>query len=347
MTPERLLQKEKPRKLVSAFDVSSYWGLEERKIIKRLEEDLKSYAVEQGELPDREKTTHFTWLVENGEVVHPDPEIGPIIDHVKDRTPREKQEKDAFLKIRKFLIEEKPGLIVCWFSPKSPEDKEESYTEGRIIVYSIEEEKGKKIVNLYEFGSRQYSFGQQCRIANQFRGHSQEEYYFPNLDKLRETPILLERVKLRQVVEEVATYPEAWEDIASGRVKARMEEVGQAAIPVANKAVARIIRRENPILVGADIEREIERRISWKISYVGGCPGFSNRAILQMMGVESHGFYQNQYFLTLQIGGSGIRVASVEKKTYVKECPYCHRKINACISPGYQCACGKVYTGVC
>jgi len=311
MTPERVLQKEKPQELTPAFDVSSYWGLEEKKIIKRVKEDLKSYSFEQGELPDREKTTHFTWLVKNGEVVHPDPEIGPVIDYIKDRTPREKQEKDAFLKIREFLIEEEPGSIVCWFSPKTSEDEQEGYTEGRVVVYSIEEKKGVKTVELYEFGSRHYSFGQQLRIANQFRGYSQEEYYFPNLDKLRETPILLEEVKLRQVVEEVATYPEAWEDIVQGKVRARMEKFEQeVAIPVAS---------------------------------------FSNRAILQMMGVQSFEGYRNHYSLMLEISGNKATVLNFKKeKKYHGKCPICGYVIakEKAISAGERCpGCGNIYEG--
>lgn len=338
MTPERVLLKKRPRELKSAFDVSSYGGLEGPEVRKRLLEDLPSYVIEQGDLPWREKTTSGVWYVKDGEVIHPT--LGPVINYISQKTLRDRQEYVSFLKIRDYLVKGEGNPIVCWFSPTTSVDIEkENYTESRIVVYFIEEknDEGKR-VRYYEFAG-DHSFEQQRQIANQFRAYSQEEYYFPSLEKLRETPILLEGIELEKVVEEVATYPEVWEDITSGRVGAKMKKVSEAALEVAEGTVVRILNQENPILVGAAVEQEMAKRISWNISHLGGC-GFSNSFILAAMGVESFSNYQNHYFLTLQAGENKVSVLSFkEEKKFSGECPVCHKIIprDQAISPGERC----------
>lgn len=336
MTPEKLLTKEKSQELVPAFDIRSYWGLEEPEVQKRLVEDLPSYVIEQGELSDRDKTTTGIWLIKEGEVLHP--VLGPVIDYISQETSRDKQEYEAFLTIRRHLVEKEQELIVCWFSPRTSEKEKKGYSESRIVVYAIGEEEGEKVARYYEFCGL-HSFEQQRQIANQFRAYSQEEYYFPNLEKLRATPILLKDIKLKEVVEAVATYPGAWDDIRLGRVSERMKKVQEAAKKVTAQATAEIMKRQNPIYTGARIEQAMQEKIFWNISVLGGC-GFSNNFLLSMVGTVSETSFRTRYSFALGLSEDKIAILGVQKeKKFSGECPVCHKVIpkDQAISPGERC----------
>lgn len=352
ITKERVLPRKNLQEVRSAFDVRSFWGLEEDEIRKLLIEYLPSYVIEQGDQTLREKTTTGVWWVENSEVIHPT--LGPVINYISQETARDKQEFEAFTKIRDYLVEAKPGSIVCWFSPAtSSEFSEEDYIESRTVVYFLEEEEEEKRVRWFEFCGHN-SFEEQRQIASQFRAYSEKEYHFPNLEKMRTNPILLEGVSLQGVVEGVASYRRAWGDITSGKVTARMQKVINAATEVAPEAAAQIKkaaetkRKGAAIWAGAIVEREMEVRLHWNISFLGGC-GFSNNALLSLMGVETGHNFQNRSYLTLGVNENKVFVLSFRKeKKYFGKCPICGYVIaeEKAISAGERCpGCGNIYEG--
>lgn len=339
MTTERPLSPQQEQSVRLAFDISSYQNLEGSEAKRRIIEDLPAYAIEQGDLPDSEKTTSGVWLVQNNEVVHP--ELGPIINYISRRNELEEREYQAFLGIRELILGGEADDKICWFSPSG-----NGYSESRIVVYRFKDQDGQRRIYYYEF-TGEHSFEELRAKANSLRSFSPGEIYFPTPESLIVTPVLVRGASLKRVVEAVASYEGAWLDVTLGKVEARMAKLKEIAEPIANQVVEEIKKQEDPIWIGARMEEQIHAKISWTISLIGGC-GFSNNGLLSLMGVESFGNYQNHYSLTARIKDGQMTIIGAEKRVFAKNCGVCGGKLNCYISPGFTCPhCGKTYQGVC
>ena len=339
MATERLLSPQQEQSVRLAFDISSYQNLDGLEARKRIIEDLPSYVLEQGDLPDSEKTTSGSWSVQKGEVVHP--QLGPIINSISRRNDLEEREYQAFLRIRDLILDGEENDQICWFSPSG-----DGYSESRIVVYLLKDQDEQRKIHYYEFTSKD-SFEELRAKANSLGSFSPREIDFPTPESLMATPVLVRGASLEKVVESVACYEGAWLDITSGKVEARMANLKEIAEPIANQVIEEIKKQEDPIWIGARMEEQIQTKISWTINFIGGC-GISNGGLLSLIGVESFGNFENHYSLTARIRDGQMTIIGTEKKVFAKNCGVCGRKLNCYISPGFTCPhCGKTYQGIC
>ncbi len=240
-------------------------------------------------------------------------------------TERDRQESEAGVKVRQALIEQPEGTAVVWLSPPA-----EGYPEGRISIGKIVWENNVKEMHCYGIAAK-FSKEKFLHLADEFGNDDKV-----NLEKLRSQVFLLSSNDYEdpwQVLKIKLPLGKIWIEIETKRAELRKEKYQRDA-EIVVKSIPDYMWSMSRIRMGAYLERGMER-MGHRINTVkSGCGGL-NRDLISSS--------------PMRVLNSPHGVVSTEKSdgVYVKECPYCHKKINKLIHPGYQCECGKVFKGIC
>ncbi len=248
-----------------------------------------------------------------------------IIEGFSLKTDQDKQETKAALKIRQALIDEREGTTVVWLSPPN-----EDYPEGRITIGKVVWMNNLKTMECYglpvEFSKESF-----IEIAKRLSSES-----VVGLKEFRSQVYILSSEKHTDPWHELKKkipLGKIWTAIENKQAELNKTTILRDARLVAD-SVPVYLWSNNPVRVGAYLERKMER-MGHRINTVkSGCGGLNKDLISAS---------------PMRVLNSPHGTASTEKTkgVYVKECPYCGKKINKTIYPGYTCQCGHTYKGVC
>ncbi len=264
-------------------------------------------------------------LRNNNRVICPEMGDQDVSDYFSLETDQDRQETEAALKIRQALVDEKEATAVVWLSPPN-----ENYPEGRITIGKIAWENNVKTMECYGLP---VNFSKEIFIQISQKISPGNEYSLKNLRS--QVYIFSSEVYLDpwQEIKKKLPLGQVWSAIEKKQAELRKEEILRDTRLVADSVSAHLWS-SHPIKLGAYLECEMER-MGYRINAVkSGCGGL-NKDLFSLS--------------PMRVLNSPHGMVSTEKNkgVYVKECPYCGRKINKIIHPGYTCQCGHTYKGVC
>jgi hypothetical protein len=276
--------------------------------------DLASAADEQRQGSLTERVNVFTLTVDD---------FAKLQTGLSWKTESDRQENEAYFKILDWSQRNVSGFML-WISPSSAE-----YSESRFTVYQLSSTKEGKTLHGWAICGEETE--EEClKVAEQIRSKPSDE--------LRSNPFPFNPGNLRwtSFLSEFFGSPEIWQAIDSGSVEREKERIKAVAQKIAKEKIG-IIRQsrtlKEAVVVGAMIEKAMEKRAGIVFQDKGSC-GLSNSAVLEKINKPVQAYVQSNK-------------RESKKGQYVKKCPFCHRKINSVIYPGYKCRCGQVYEGVC
>lgn len=311
---------------------------------QRLASDLAALALETTRAPEN-RITPFTFVqTGKGRIECPEFANRDILETLRWKTASDILESKATLTIRDFILSQKEiPFIIIWISPP---DKKLGYSEGRMVVGIGREKDELKIVENYGI-CIDFSSETCLLLGEQLLQFSENKKYsrIDSVDQLRATPIFMNPPKGIEPLDFIAQFipfPDVWEKIKSGEARALKEQALKDARAIAQRIMPKVIRGANQwdyIVAGAQAEQWMAK-VGWVMRANSGC-GFLNTELLSsIVSVFSHSHLHlnNQGELVLKKSEAGV---------FVKKCPFCGRDINKVIQPGYKCACGQTYSGVC
>lgn len=324
-----------------AFNTRLYVGRDHAE--QRLASDLTALVLETGASENR--ITPFTFIqVKEDKIVCPEFADKDISETLRWKTRSDILESKATLKIRDFILSQKETpFVIVWISPP---DQELGYYEGRMVVGVGREEDELKIVENYgiciDFSSKTCLL-----LGEKLLQFSKNEKYsrIDSVDQLRTTPIFIKPPKGTEPLDFIAKLiplPDVWEKIKSGEARALKERALKDAQIIAQRLMPKVIRGADQwdyIVAGAQAEQWMATA-GWTMRANSGCGSFNTELLSSAVSVfaHSHLHLNSQKELVLKKSEAGV---------FVKKCPFCDRDIYKVIRPGYKCACGQIYSGVC
>ncbi len=303
-----------------AFDCSSFTSPSEIPI------GLASLFIEARDTQEIEKRiVPYRFQKIGDKVISPEWGGDDIAEYFSLETERDRQESQAGLKVRQALIDQPEGTAVIWLSPPT-----EGYPEGRISIGKIVWENNVKEMHCYgiaaKFSEEKFSY-----LAEKFGNDDQV-----NLDKLRSQVFVLSSNDYEdpwQVLKIKLPLGKIWTEIETKRAGLRKERFRRDAEMVV-ESMPDYMWSISRVRMGAYLERGMERMGHQVNSVKSGCGGLNKDLFASPP-------------MRVLNSPNGIILTKESKGVYVKECPYCHKKINQVIFPGYKCQCGKTFRGVC
>lgn len=306
-----------------AFDYSRYTSS------KEIEDnvialDLAALTVEAGKNSLQDRVWPFEYQLKGDKVVCPEMGSQDVKNYFSIETDLDRQETKAGLKIRQALIDQPAGTSIVWLSPPN-----KTYSEGRITLGRISWQNNQKIMQCYGLA---VNFTKKDFI-NLSQKLSQFDQPSPEIN-LRSRVFVLPSESFNSwlFIKEVLPLGAIWQSIETKQAEIKKDKVIRDAKMVVSSMPVHLVC-QNPISRGAYLERGMEA-LGHQLS--GSSCGLLNKDLVSLS--------------PRRLLNSPHRLVSPEsnkKGVYVKECPYCHKKINKIIFPGYKCQCGKAYQGVC
>lgn len=310
-----------------AYNIDPYKGKSRQTLVA----DVSSLVLETAGI-----TPYILCATPCGAVISPAYGDIDIAKSFKLEKPIDSLEKEATLKIKEIILSEEKPFVLVWISPP---DEAAGYKEGRLQVgFGQKKESLNVVVN---YGIRiAWSTDNCLTIGNRLLTLSGNQPV-GSIDELRAQPISLELPAGENPIDFIAQeidLPEVWQKIRSGETKIMQEK----AVADANKVIEGLYKRiqkarttEEQRAIGTEIVEGM--RDSGHDVSKDDCPG---------------SFYSDSITpyasFSYQVGESGsVNLINSELGVFCKECPFCHRQINAVIYPGYKCNCGQVFTGGC
>ncbi len=248
-----------------------------------------------------------------------------ITEYFSWQSERDCQESQAGLKLRQALIDKPEGTVIAWFSP--PDGK---YPEGRISIGKIVWKNNLKEMHCYGISTR---FSKKGFIA---LVEGLEDSNDIDLGKIRSQIFVLSSADHKnpwQALKTKLPLGKIWTEIETKQADLRKESVRRDAEMVV-ESMPDYLWRLNRVRMGAYLETAMVR-MGHRINPVkSGCGGLNRDLIFSNPTRISN----TPHSLDFKENKKGV---------HVKECPYCGKKINKVIFPGYTCECGKTYQGVC
>lgn len=315
-----------------AYNIDSY----KRKSPQAFVADVSSLVLEASAKQDQRITPYFLRATPQGKVISPAYGDTDIAESFKLKTAIDYHEREATLKIKEIILTQEKPFVVVWISPP---DENNGYKEGRLQVGFGSKQGFFNVVENYGICVK-WSADECLSLGKRLMSLSKGGEINSASD-LRATPICLPLPGGENPIDFVAQQidlPKVWENIKSGEAKKLQEK----AIADANRAMEKLFGRiqeastkEERVAAGAAIMSEMHSS-GWDTSS-DACPGsFYSDSV---SAYTSFGY---------QVGENGsASLVNSELGVFCRECPFCHRTINAKIYPGYRCSCGQVFTGAC
>lgn len=315
-----------------AYNIDSYKGKSAQAFVA----DVSSLVLEASADQDKRITPYILCATPEKTVISPafgDTDISKLL---KEKTPIDHLEGQATLKIKEIILTQEKPFVVVWISPP---DENYGYKEGRLQVGFGKRQGFFNVVENYDICVKWSA--EDCLSLGKRLMSLSKEGEVNSTNDLRATPICLPLPEGEDPIDFIAQQidlPKVWENIKSGEAKKLQEK----AVADANQAMEKLFGRvqkastkEERVAVGAAIMSEMHSS-GWDTSS-DACPG---------------SFYSDSVTpyasFSYQVGENGsVSLVNSEFGVFCRECPYCHRIINAKISPGYRCSCGQVFTGAC
>lgn len=311
-----------------AYNVSHYIG----RSLQSLKNDAASMLLEHEGI-----TPVVMCATSKGTVVCPAYDgTTDVVDLCKGDREIDILEREETKRIKEIILSQDKPFISIWIS--SPDEKY-NYESGRLQVGF-----GQKVGYLNVSTGYNITVGwsaDNClAVGNQLSALSGGQR-FSSTNQLRVTPICLELPAGEKPLDFIAhqiDLPDVWQKIRSSEVVKMQEEAIADVNKVIDEEIHLRIQRakteEERRSIGAEIieglrstGRDIDRDV---------CPGsFYSDSVTSFAS------------FSCQVSENGVSLANSEFGVFCKECPYCHRTINAKIYPGYRCSCGQVFTGAC
>jgi len=301
--------------------------------------DLSSITLELADDPAK-RITPFTYKqTENGEVVSVEYKGKKMEELLTWETPQDILASRASLMMRDQILTQKAPFVIVWLS--SPDEKY-GYKSGRVVVSIAKEEKGLNIIESYGIWTDmdKQQFLELGKHLGQISENKQEN--LTTTDDIREVTFCLnpgDQNALEFVSRNVSLPQYVWDKIDSGEVKQIHQKAYEDALVVVGQSredLKNAKTYKEHVLVGARMEGGMESS-GYSMSSDPSCPGALNS--------EAASSFASSSYVSID-AQRGLSSRS-EVGVFCRECPFCHRKINAVIFPGYICSCGQIYNGSC
>jgi hypothetical protein len=321
-----------------AFDTGLYQNLSPEEARRRLGADAVAYLMESDiSQPPEKRMTHLEYVPNANEndftcLVEEEGENKVVLERTLEAFHNHPVSVEIFTR----FLEADQRLLGLWISGPNPQKNQ---PEGRINVY-IGRQQGRGL-DYFPIAIKKEDNWDEEKYLKTAQRFSQQE--FKSIDDLKQTPLYLPIGRDDNPLEILAEYidmpTKVWQAIASGRSREEMVKVRKKAKQVIDRHFDRLsaqVSYEEGIRRAARFERELMQATGRTIDGFGSGCGASN---MQMLKINNFG---------LTVGQNGeVSFNKEGTGTFVKECPYCHKQINAYICPGYTCECGKTFTGGC
>lgn len=287
---------------------------------------LASLFIEAMDTEEEEKrVVPYRFQKVGNKVISPEWGDKDIIKYFSWQSERDCRESEAGLKLRQALINHPEGTAVIWLSPP-----DEEYTEVRISIGKIVWENNLKEMHCYGISTQ---FSKKGFIA---LVEGLDDSKDIDLGKIRSQIFVLSSADHKnpwQTLKTKLPLGKIWTEIETKQADLRKKRaIRDAKISV--NSMPDHLWGLNRIRMGAYLETAMER-MGYRINSVkSGCGGLNKDLIFSNPSRISNTPH-------------GLHFKENRKGVHVKECPYCGKKINKIIFPGYTCECGKTYQGVC